>query len=46
MSTSTAIADVQAKGTGPEGRGKQRECLPFRLRISRLAPMRYRDEPL
>jgi hypothetical protein len=47
MTASAAIADVQARGTGSEASGNQRECLPSRLvpLALRLASMRFRDEP-
>ena len=31
MNASAAIANVRARGTEPEARGDQRECLPSRL---------------
>ena len=47
MSVSTAIADVQARGTGADASGNQRECLLSRLvpLALRLAPIRFRNEP-
>jgi hypothetical protein len=46
MSASAVIATVRARGTGPEARCDQRECLLYRLiLIHRLAAMRFRDEP-